>query len=112
MGDIKHLGTLALRKLAGGPGEAGEGPVTICLRVDDFQVIEVQGPQGPMPAPANTKVIFDAHTFREMKDESGSLTGCWELSVAVPTPSGEPARALVYIDGADILYVRASSRLV
>ena len=107
-----NVGTLALRSLVGGePGSMGEGPVEVSMRESDFQVIEVQNPQGgTMPAPANAKVNFVAHGFREMLD-GGEPTGFWEFTVNSATPSGEAQRARVFVDGADIFYVKVFSRL-
>lgn len=105
------VGTLALRELAGGAGKSGDGPVEVCLRESDFQVIEVQNPNGgTMPAPANAKIQFTALSFREVVAEEP--LGIWEVAVAVPTQGPDPARARVFIDGDDILYVKAFSKLV
>lgn len=105
------VGTVALRHLAGGAGKSGDGPIEISMRESDFQIIEVQGPRGEkMPAPATAKVTFTAQSFRELVVDD-EPTGIWEFGVVAPTPSGEPARAMVFVDGDDIFFVKAFSRL-
>ncbi len=106
-----NVGTLALRELAGGPGQSGDGPVEVALRQSDFQVIEVNRPDGTtMPAPANALVNFLAHSFREMHVD-GEPTGIWEFTVNSPAPAGQSQRARVFVESKDILYVKVASRL-
>lgn len=104
------VGTLALRTLAGGAGKSGDGPVEISMRESDFQVIEVRGPNGPMPAPCTAKVNFTVQSFRELVHE-GEPTGVWECGIEMPTRAGPATRANVYVDGDDIFYVKVLSRI-
>lgn len=108
-----NIGTVALRELAGGPGESADGPIEVSMRESDFQVIEVKNPNTgePMAAPTTAKVVFTAQRFRELVID-GQPSGFWEFSVHVPTQTGTPASARVFVDGKDIFYVKTMSKLV
>lgn len=101
------VGVVALRELAGGEGKSGDGPIELSLRTDDFQVIEVNNPSGGViPAPATAKISFVAQGFREVMD-GGEPTGIWEFTVR----SGE-GFGRVWLDAEDILFVKATKRVV
>jgi hypothetical protein len=100
---------LVLRSLCG-EGARGDGPVEVMTRLSDFNVVEVQGPQGPMPAPANSLVAFTAQAFRELLDGRGRGHDVWEFRVRQSTPAG-PTTALLYIAAKDIFLIRAPSKV-
>lgn len=90
---LKHLG--------------GEGPIEVLTRVADFNVQQVTGPDGKViDFPANTLVAFTAQKFRELGDSDE-----WEFITVVPTPSGAPTRAYIYLSGKDIFMIRALSKV-
>jgi len=90
---LKHLG--------------GDGPIEVLTRVMDFNVQQVTSPDGKvMDLPANTLVAFTAVKFRELGDSDE-----WEFTTLVPSASGVPARAYIYLSGADIFMVRATSKV-
>jgi hypothetical protein len=90
---LKHLG--------------GEGPVEIMTRVTDFNVQQIQGPDGKtVEFPANTLVAFTAQKFRELGDSDE-----WEFVTLMPSPTGQPVRAYIYLSGRDIFMVRAISKV-
>jgi hypothetical protein len=103
---------LALRKLAAEAGSNAIPGLEVTLRESDFQVVEVRSAETgqPMSAPATAKITFTAAAFKELPDEAGAPSGCWEFGVVVPV-EGRLVRAFVYLDGRDILYVKALSAL-
>ena len=90
---LKHLG--------------GEGPIEVMTRMMDFNIQQVTGPDGKvMEFPANTLVTFTAQKFRELGD-----TDEWEFTTLVPSPTGAPVRAYIYLAGRDIFLIRATSKV-
>jgi len=84
------------------------GPIEVMTRVTDFNIQTVTGPNGdPIDVPATTLVAFSAVSFRELGDNTDE----WEFVTMVPSRSGEPAKAYVYLSGADIFMIRAMSRV-
>ena len=106
-----NIGTMALRELAGGES-SGECPIEVTTRLTDFQVVQVAGPQGPIAAPAQTLIQFNARRFRELQHD-GAPSGIWEFMILIPTKEGAPpAQGRVFIDSADIFSVKALNNLV
>ena len=98
--------TLGLRELN------GDGPVEIQLRVDDFNIVSMQGPKGEVQSvPARTLVAFSAARFRELMD-GGKPTGHWEFRVPQQAPGGGHQTHLVYVSGQDILTVKGVSKVI
>lgn len=90
---LKHLG--------------GEGPIEVMTRMMDFNIQQVTGPDGKVvEIPANTLVAFTAQKFRELGDSDE-----WEFITLVPSPTGTPVRAYIYLSGRDIFMVRAASKV-
>jgi len=90
---LKHLG--------------GEGPVEIMTRMADFNIQQVTGPDGKVvEIPANTLIAFTAQKFRELGDSDE-----WEFVTMMPSPTGQPVRAYIYLSGRDIFMVRALSKV-
>ena len=85
----------------------GEGPVEILTRTMDFNIQQVEGPDGKrVDLPANTLVAFTAQRFRELGD-----TDEWEFSVPQLSASGATVMSYIYLSGADIFMVRAAARV-
>jgi len=104
---ITDTGSVALRELAA--SGSSERTVEITMRVSDFDIVSLTDPASgqPSPFPAQSLVMFVAQRFREV----GEMSGVWEFRVKSDTPTGEPATALVYLAGADILSVKTMSML-
>lgn len=105
---------LALRELCNADSSSGEGPIQVLMKQKDFNVVEVQAPDGrPMSAPADSLIAFTAHAFRELKDGS-DLSGVWEFRVDLPMKKegAPPAQARMFVCGEDILTVRTPSKVL
>lgn len=90
---LKHLG--------------GEGPIEVMTRLMDFNLQFLTGPDGKqIEVPANTLVAFTAQKFRELGDSDE-----WEFTTTMPSPTGQPVRAYIYLSGRDIFMVRAISKV-
>jgi Fe-S cluster assembly ATPase SufC len=91
----------------------GGGEVTLTLRKEDFNVVQVMSPDGaPMSAPARTLIVIQARSYRELRsdDVDFPLTDIWELRVPEETKAGI-VLALVFVHGEDILCVKAASKV-
>lgn len=97
--------TLALRELK-------EGPVDVQLRVEDFNVIDLKGPNGEKQSiPARSLVSFSSVMFRELHDPL-EPSGCWEFRVPEEAPGGGHQTRLIYVSGRDILMLRGTSKVL
>jgi hypothetical protein len=101
----------------------GGGEVTLTLRKEDFNVVQVTSPDGtPMSAPARTLIVVQARSYRELpadgiefarggeKRTAFPPTDIWELRVPEETKAGI-VLALVFVHGEDILCVKAASKV-
>jgi len=85
----------------------GEGPVEILTRTMDFNIQQMESPDGKrVDLPANTLVAFTAQRFRELGD-----TDEWEFTTVNVAPSGASVTSYVYLSGVDIFMVRAAARV-
>lgn len=115
MSEVSSMG-IALRHLCS-EGGSGEGPIEVMTRLADFNVVTVEGPGGPVAAPANSLIAFTAMSFRELHvgapdSVSHSRSDVWEFRVQTPTTEGAPPTwATMYLAGSDILLVRAPSKV-
>lgn len=118
-------GGLALRELRGDQ-TVGDGPVEVATRLQDFNILNMMGPnKEPVSVPAQSLVAFTAQSFREVTQEQQVVVesddptdeghretetigvDVWEFRVQ--TPEGTFAR--MFLDGSDILFVRAPSKV-
>lgn len=120
MSRVSPMG-LALRELRGDQVVA-DGPVEVMTRCQDFNILDMQGPEGPVSVPAQSLIAFTAQSFRELAPEadrgqSGELdadgrvrrpSDVWEFRVQ----GSDGAYARMYLQGADILLVKAPSKVV
>lgn len=99
----------ALRYLKG-EQNIGDGPIEVKSRVTDFNLMTVQGPDGrPAAIPAASLIDFTAQAFREI----GAGSDLWEFRVMSQTePDGPAAAKHIYIDGSDLLLVRAPCKVL
>ncbi|RLB68623.1 MAG: hypothetical protein DRH08_00185 [Deltaproteobacteria bacterium] len=88
-----------------GTSKTGEGPIEVKTRVIDFNVITMTAPNGQAQhVPASTLISLTADSFREV-DEGSDV---WEFRV-----TGEKGeRQFLYFAGADLLTVRAASKVL
>lgn len=92
-------------------GGSGDGPIEILTTKTDFNVITVEGPRGPMEAPANSLVVFTAFSFRELLHDSVPCD-VWEFRVQSATkPGAPPTWAMLYLAGVDIFLIRTPSKV-
>jgi hypothetical protein len=110
MSRISQMG-IALRELCG-EGGRGDGPIEVMTRLADFNVVTVDGPQGPVSAPANSLIAFTAQSFRELR-LGDAPCDVWEFRVQAPVSkgSGQSTWATMYVAGADVFLVRAPSKV-
>lgn len=95
----------------------GGGHVFVMLREAEVGYQMVRDPANPAqilgPAIGMQKIVFDATSYRELtaKDSGRDI---WEFVIMVEeiSPAGPiRSRNLIYVEGADILFVRAPSQL-
>ena len=100
---------LALRYLKGDQN-IGEGPIEVKTRLADFDVVTFTSPSGPAAVPGTPLIGFVAQAFREVESDSD----LWEFRVSMgPGPEGVPGQIkLIYVAGADLLLVRAPSKVL
>lgn len=92
---------IALRELG------GSGQLEVQLRVRDFNVQQLEGPDGQVKdLPVDCLIAFSATAWREL----GEGSDVWEFRTLMPSPAGA-VNALMYILGSDILMLRTISRL-
>jgi hypothetical protein len=103
---------IALRYLCGSDSRTGDGPIEVLTRVADFNVVEVAGPNGPMPAPANSLVAFTAQRFEELFGSDGERGDVWKFRVMAQGPGGAVIGMDMFLAGADIFVVRAPGKVI
>jgi hypothetical protein len=92
---------IALRELG------GSGQIEVQLRVRDFNIQEVGGPDGQKKIlPVDCLIAFSSTAWREL----GEGSDLWEFRTVMPSPAG-PVNMLMFLLGSDILMVRSMSRL-
>jgi len=111
---MKNAGNIALREISelAEPGALVDGPIEVTLREQDFQVISVTDPASgrEQAAPTVAKIHFTVQRFREMVID-GERSGIWEFTVT-SMANGQPVPSRVWIDSADILFVKKQSEIL
>jgi len=92
---------IALRELG------GTGQIEVQLRARDFNIQQVQGPDGQTKnLPVDCLIAFSSTGWREL----GEGSDLWEFRTVMGSPAG-PVPALMFLLGSDILMIRTMSRL-
>jgi hypothetical protein len=91
-----------------GDQNIGEGPIEVKTRINDFNIVSVNGPQGETAIPANTLISFNAQTWREIDGAD-----VWEFRVMSGEGAPVPGRVMnMYVAGRDLLTVRLQSKVL